>query len=118
MSDKATKPALHFIAPRDAHGQRVALTKPDSRGYRDSGNWNVIGQTASQAVALGAEIHLHETRDEPSWLAGRIVGWHSVMDEKGNPKAVFTFAPDDGLRRKQTEGWGQEKAYVGVGRGR
>ena len=105
------RPRLHFIAK---HKKYQGNLKPTGvKGQLDSGNWFVSPGVAGQAKAAGAEIHLHEEQDRKSWKAGVVADWRQVH---GDPdRVIFTFNVDGKLERKQLNGWGRERAYVGFG---
>ena len=107
-------PSLHFVAKNGVYADN--LKKSDLEGCLDTGNWAVSHEVAARAVALGAEIHLHQARDQVSWKAGKLVRWSESLTYPG--RVVFTFTVNSDLRRKQLSGWAQEKAYVGLGRDR
>ena len=105
-------PSLHFVAKHSVYAAN--LKKSDIKGCLNIGNWAVSHKVAQRAVEIGAELHLHEARDQESWKAGTIVRWSESTAYPG--RVIFTFAVNAALERKQLSGWAQEKAYVGLGR--
>jgi hypothetical protein len=74
----------------------------------ESGNWTCSESTAARAI--GAELHLHEAQDKPSWHCGVIIGWHPAANLPD--RVVFRFKLDRSLARKQREYWARQKALV------
>ena len=104
------RPRLHFVAKHEEFGANLQATAIP--GQFESGVWVVAHDTAERAKVAGAEIHLHAGRDQESWKSGIIIDWRPSPAEPR--RVIFTFVVDDGLRRQQLGGWGQEKAYVGL----
>ncbi|MFW7267464.1 hypothetical protein ACMAUO_05770 [Gluconacetobacter sp. Hr-1-5] len=96
--------ALHLLARTEDQKDKIWKIGP---GEYESGNWSIASSSANRAI--GAEIHLHEKQAEPSWLAGRILGWRPSETRPGY--VVFRFKIDRSIQRCHRNGWGNEQAW-------
>ena len=96
---------LHLLARANDQERKLKSVGP---GECESGHWAILPETA--ALAMGAEIHLHERQGEPSWKAGRIIDWQSSSEILG--RVVFRFKIDPSLQRTHRKGWSNEQSRV------
>ncbi|SEB18561.1 hypothetical protein [Marinobacterium iners] len=79
------------------------------RNEWESGFWVVSRENAFKLI--GHDIYLHEYQKEPSFLGGKIIGFH--IREESN-KVVFRFKEAESHKGISTpiEGWGNEQKRV------
>ena len=106
-SDGDTVVGYHFVCSRD---RGVA---DDGKGQFRSGSWVVAESNVIQSLKYGAYLALHETKNDPSYRQGRVIGYSLTprdMIEKDNVGIEFLVEETDASYEWVGDGAG-EKGY-------
>lgn len=98
---------VHFIEKH--HHYRVLDA---ARGLYESGDW--VFAVKVLVALVGAEIHLHQRQADPSYLAGRVVGWRKVPSTGVFQRYALAFTVDPASAGAVTDraGWRRERKVV------
>ncbi|MBS0246798.1 MAG: hypothetical protein JSR61_09265 [Proteobacteria bacterium] len=105
---------FHFVCPRESEVER------DETGRIKTGTWVVSKEHAIAAVKYGSIVALHATKNESSYLQGKITNWkqkaRQPRNSDGNLVAIetgieFEFEPTEVLLAWKGSGTG-EKGYA------